>query len=381
MSKHKLLLGCLLAVSRKRVFHFPSQSAQRLSRTPRAGKNTIAAARACLLLMVAFVLLVAQGCQPQSNLTTERHDAAQHKVAQQDDACHTTPNRQTLAGQTTGNVSGGESPAIATANSPTNGMVLISGGTFRMGTDNGMPYEAPAHDVLVKSFWMDRTEVTVADFERFVKATNYVTEAERFGSSGVFDSDAGQWIMKEGASWRHPEGTGSRALPDEPVCQVSWNDAVAYAKWAGKRLPTEAEWEYAARGGLIGKEYAWGSELRPAGKPVANWWQGSFPERNTNEDGFLRRAPVKSFAPNGYGLYDTAGNVWEWTADWYADDYYEHSPRDNPRGAAIGAERAMRGGSFLCAENFCSNYRVAGRSHSTPDTGLSNVGFRCVRDA
>ena len=268
----------------------------------------------------------------------------------------------------------------AAKNEKSDEMVFIKGGTFTMGTNDGMPSESPAHEVSVKSFWMDETETTVVEFEKFVAATGYVTEAERFGNSGVFDLENKEWTMREKADWRHPEGANSKAHPDEPVCQVSWNDANAYAKWAGKRLPTEAEWEYAARGGLKDKKYAWGDELRPNGKPVANWWQGSFPEKNTDEDGFIGRAPVKSFTPNGYGLYDVAGNVWEWTADWYDENYYAKSPRENSRGAASGTERAMRGGSFLCAENFCTNYRVAGRSHSSPETGLNNVGFRCVRD-
>ena len=261
------------------------------------------------------------------------------------------------------------------------GMVLTPGGAFLMGTNEGMPYEAPAHEVTLKPFWMDAHEVSVAEFARFVAATGYQTEAERFGWSGVFDMKSGEWTRVDGANWRAPEGHGSQAIPNEPVTQVSWNDANEYARWAGKRLPTEAEWEYAARGGLEGKEYSWGDELRPAGKPIANWWQGVFPKHNTKEDGFLMRAAVKSFKPNGYGLYDMAGNVWEWCADWYADDYYKQSPRENPMGAASGTVRVMRGGSFLCAENFCTNYRVAGRSHATPDTGLNNVGFRCVHDA
>lgn len=260
-------------------------------------------------------------------------------------------------------------------------MIFIQGTSFRMGTNNGMPYEAPAHEVEIDSFWIDEAEVTVAQYEQFVEETGYVTEAERFGNSGVFDLESKSWTMRENADWRHPDGPGSKARPDEPVTQVSWNDAIAFAKWAGKRLPTEAEWELAARGGLPGKEYAWGDELRPNGKPVANWWQGVFPARNVVEDGFFGLAPVKNFAPNGFGLYDVAGNVWEWCADWYNEDYYKTSPRNNPKGPAGGSERVMRGGSFLCAENFCSNYRVAGRSHSSPETGLNNVGFRCARDA
>jgi formylglycine-generating enzyme required for sulfatase activity len=260
------------------------------------------------------------------------------------------------------------------------GMAAIPGGTFRMGTDDGMPFEQPVHGVAVKPFRIDAAEVTVAEFAKFIEATSCRTEAERFGSSGVFDLEAGEWRMTDGADWRHPDGPQSTASQEEPVVQVSWNDANAYAKWVGKRLPTEAEWEFAARGGLEGKTYAWGDELRPGGKPVANWWQGSFPEKNTVEDGFLTRAPVRSFAANGYGLYDVAGNVWEWTADWYAEDYYAHSPQNDPKGPAAGEERVIRGGSWMCAENFCTNYRVAARSHATPETGLNNLGFRVAAD-
>lgn len=212
-----------------------------------------------------------------------------------------------------------------------------------------------------------------------MKSTNYLTDAEKFGWSGVFDVEKAKWIKVDGANWRHPEGRNSEANPDEPVCQISWNDANEYATWAGKRLPTEAEFEFAARGGLLQKKYSWGDELRPNGKPVANWWQGTFPDKNDLEDGFLRRAPVKSFAPNGYGLYDMAGNVWEWTSDWYDENYYQNSPSENPKGADGGTEKSMRGGSWMCSENYCSNYRVAGRSHATPDTGLNNLGFRCVQ--
>jgi formylglycine-generating enzyme required for sulfatase activity len=260
-------------------------------------------------------------------------------------------------------------------------MVLISGGRFAMGTDDGMPFEGPEHEVEVSSFYIDEREVTVADFAKFVETTGYKTEAEGFGWSGVFVIKDQGWQKMDGANWRYPEGPESKAAEhNEPVTQISWNDATAYAKWAGKRLPTEAEWEFAARGGLAGKTYAWGDELRPGGKPVANWWQGNFPQDDSAEDGFAGRAAVGSFAANGYGLYDVAGNVWEWTADFYDPDYYTSSPAKDPRGPANGDQRVIRGGSWMCAENFCSNYRVAARSRSTPDTGLNNLGFRLAKD-
>lgn len=262
---------------------------------------------------------------------------------------------------------------------PVDGMIFIKGGRFKMGDAAGMPPEKPVHEVEVGDFWIDEHEVTVADFEKFVTATGYKTESETFGWSGVFDFETGQWARVDGADWRHPNGPKSSAVPDEPVCQVSWNDASAYAKWAGKRLPTEAEFEFAARGGLDGKTYAWGDELRPGGKIMANYWQGKFPDRNLGEDGFVERAPVKRFPANGFGLYDITGNVWEWSADWYDAAFYEKSPSRDPKGPESGVERVIRGGSYLCAENFCSNYRVAGRSHATPDSGLSNLGFRCAK--
>lgn len=258
--------------------------------------------------------------------------------------------------------------------------IFIKGGTFLMGSSEGHPEEGPPHEVSVEPFWIDRDEVTVGEFDAFVRATGYKTEAERFGWSGVFNVETAEWGKVDGANWRHPEGPASNANPQEPVTQVSWNDAVEYAQWAVKRLPTEAEWEFAARGGLGRQPYAWGSELRPEGRVVANWWQGHFPTRNTVEDGFVRRAPVGTFPPNGYGLRDVAGNVWEWCADWFSEEYYANAPRRNPRGPSSGSERVMRGGSWMCSENYCSRYRVAARSHATPDTGLNNLGFRCARD-
>ncbi|HEX8423866.1 MAG TPA: formylglycine-generating enzyme family protein [Pyrinomonadaceae bacterium] len=286
-------------------------------------------------------------------------------------------NGQRPPAQLSAGVAGTTVPAPAPA-----GMVLIEGGTFRMGSDAEMPDESPAHQVSVNSFWMDRDEVTVGEFARFVEATGYTTEAEQFGWSGVFDIESGEWRRSDGANWRRPEGPeAAAAATDEPVTQVSYADASAYALWAGKRLPTEAEWEYAARGGLQGKRYAWGDELRPQGGPAANWWQGKFPERNTGEDGFAARAPVGSFAPNNYGLRDVGGNVWEWCADWYAAGYYAaHAPKENPRGPDAGTERVIRGGSWMCSENYCTNYRVAARGHTAPDSGLNNLGFRCARD-
>ncbi len=320
----------------------------------------------CFAGCALALLLVAQSCQQRR---TASHDAT--SADNSSASSHTSGESSSLAVSADGRVSHVEH----------NGMVMIKGGTFLMGADDGMPYEAPVHEVLSDSFWMDEHEVTVAAFAEFVKATDYQTDAEQFGWSGVFNLKTGAWEHVAEADWQHPEGPDAApASPVEPVCQVSWGDATAYAKWAGKRLPTEAEWEYAARGGLVGQRYAWGNELRPGGKPVANWWQGYFPAHNTGEDGFVGRAPVGSFQPNGYGLFDMAGNVWEWCADWYADDYYVQSPRVNPDGPAVSKERVMRGGSWMCAENFCTNYRVAARSHATPDSGLNNLGFRCVRD-
>jgi sulfatase modifying factor 1 len=275
----------------------------------------------------------------------------------------------------------GATQPAATQAAALDDMVLIPGGTFHMGSEGGMPDESPVHEVTLKPYWIDRHDVTVAQFAQFVAATGYKTDAEKWGWSGVFDMKVGDWGKSDGADWHHPDGPQSAAAADEPVVQVSWNDAAAYAKWAGKRLPTEAEFECAARGGLKDKEYAWGDDLRPGGKYMANYWQGHFPDKNTGADGFMSRSPAGSFPANGYGLYDMTGNVWEWCADFYAPDYFKSSPAENPTGPAGGAEHVMRGGSFLCASNFCSNYRIAGRMHATPDSGLNNTGFRCARDA
>lgn len=306
------------------------------------------------------------------------------------------------------------------------GMVWIPGGEFMMGTDEEASYsvERPAHRVSVSGFWMDQTEVTNRQFLAFVRATKYVTTAERdidweqlkaqlppdtpkppdenlkagslvfnppdvpvpLGRSEVW------WKWVTGANWRHPEGPGSsiEARMDYPVVHVSWEDAAAYAKWAGKRLPTEAEWEFAARGGLEGQRYAWGSEFKPDGKYLANVWQGRFPDKNLSEDGFPGVAPAKSFPPNGYGLYEVIGNVWEWCDDWYRADQHvtlaEGGLCENPQGpeesfdpeSPYSKRRVTKGGSYLCAENYCINYRPSARRGTDWDTGLPHVGFRCV---
>lgn len=278
-------------------------------------------------------------------------------------------------------------------------MVEIPAGSFTMGDHLDEGYvgdgERPVHEVELAGFRCDATTVTNADFGRFVKATGHQTLAERDGYSAVFHLDVvdphavvGQpeatpwWRAVRGAQWRSPEGPGSSIAnrPHHPVVHVSFADALAYCAWAGKRLPAEAEWEYAARGGLDGARMPWGAELEPDGEHRCNVWQGEFPEHNTAADGFTTTAPAKHYPPNGYGLYQTSGNVWEWCADWFDPGYYGVSPREDPRGPESGTARVMRGGSFLCHASYCHRYRVAARSASTPDSTASNLGFRCVAD-
>lgn len=306
------------------------------------------------------------------------------------------------------------------------GMVWIPGGTFSMGADNKQASrdEYPKHTVAVDGFWMDATEVTNKEFAEFIAATGYVTTAERkinwdeiknqvapgtpkphdsllLPSSLVFKASLGQldlndytqwWEWKRGADWRHPQGPGSsiEGKDDYPVVQVSWDDAVAYCKWSGKRLPTEAEWEFAARGGLENNIYPWGNTFLKDGKPNANYWQGKFPYQNDKNDKYENTAPVKSYKPNGYGLYDIGGNVWEWCSDLYRYDYYtsvEPVVSKNPTGPIDSydpdepnvSKRVTRGGSFLCNESYCSGYRVARRMKTTPDSSMEHQGFRCVK--
>jgi sulfatase modifying factor 1 len=281
----------------------------------------------------------------------------------------------------------------------TSAMIRLPGGAFLMGTDDAQGFaadgEGPVREVELAPFHIEAVVVSNADFAAFVDATGYLTEAERFGWSFVFYgllpqaaldkhpqvvAAAPWWCAIEGAHWRAPEGPGSGLASrlDHPVTHVSWNDAAAYAAWAGKRLPSEAEWEYAARGGLVQKRFPWGDELTPHGEHRCNIWQGRFPDYNSLDDGYLGTAPARSFKPNGYGLYNMAGNVWEWCQDWFAR---EHAPeRRNPRGPASGTARVMRGGSFLCHDSYCNRYRVAARYCNTPDSSASNIGFRCVAD-
>ena len=311
------------------------------------------------------------------------------------------------------------------------GMAWIPGGIFTMGSPDSdklsHAVEKPAHSVTLSGFWLDMTEVTNSEFAKFVEATGYVTLAEkdldweelkkqvppgtpeppadqlRAGSMVFIPSTnevslnnvRGWWSWVTGANWRHPEGPESNIedRANHPVVQISWADATAYAKWAGKRLPTEAEWEFAARGGLKSSIFTWGDQPFSKEKPQANIWQGEFPHNNSEADGYFRTAPVKSYPKNGYGLYDMSGNVWEWCADWWRVDLYRHrvgkgDPVINPKGPpkhidprqSYEQQRVTRGGSFLCHDTYCAAYRPAGRRGTAFDTGMSHIGFRCAKD-
>ena len=313
---------------------------------------------------------------------------------------------------------------------PPAGMVWIRGGEYQMGSQNefSLPNEQPVHTVRVNGFWMDVTEVTNAEYRKFVEATGYQTVAEKDfdakdypnapaealkAGSLIFamtdgpvplDDHMRWWEFKPGADWQHPAGPGSsiEGKDNHPVVCLAWEDAKAYAKWAGKRLPTEAEWEYAARGGLPNSAYAWGDDFEPKGEVQANLWQGDFPHENTTTDGFHDTAPVKSFPPNGYGLYDISGNVWEFVEDWYDPDYYVRSPEFCPPGPtkdqvldpslrirpdadrrpqlATIPHKVIRGGSFLCNDCYCRGYRPSARQITDTITSTNHTGFRCVKD-
>jgi len=301
------------------------------------------------------------------------------------------------------------------------GMVWIPGGEFSMGCEDAAMRDArPFHRVAVDGFWMDSTEVTNEEFARFVKATGYVTVAERKPDAKSFPGASPEnivpgsvvftppdtkvplddhyvwWRYVPGASWRHPSGPASdlRGKERNPVVHIAYEDADAYAKWAGKRLPTEAEFEFAARGGLDRKRFVWGDEFKPNGKFQANTFQGHFPNKNTGEDGFITTSPVRTFPANGFGLFDMAGNVWEWTSDWYRPDYYRMLAETkqiarNPQGPPDSldpsepgvAKRVQKGGSFLCTDEYCTRYMPGARGKGEPDTGTNHLGFRCARSA
>jgi sulfatase modifying factor 1 len=338
-------------------------------------------------------------------------------------ACAPAEDQRARAGETAGpNARAESSPEEAPS-----GMVWISGGQFTMGSEHpsAEQVERPSHKIEIDGFWMDETEVTNAQFRAFVEATGYLTLAERpvdweemkrqlppgtpkppnealAPGSLVFTPpdhavplhDYSQWwSWTTGANWRQPRGPGSsiEGMDDYPAVHIAYDDAEAYARWAGKRLPTEAEWEFAARAGRPYTPFAWGDELRPGGRFLANFFQGSFPHHNTAIDGFAGAAPVKSFPPNAFGLYDMIGNVWEWTSDWYRPDTYArraaNQPLKNPRGPETSFDpreplipkRVIKGGSFLCSEEFCANYRPSARMASAFDSGQEHLGFRCVK--
>ena len=373
---------------------------------------------------IALVLLLSllPGCdhsQPPSSLPTS-------VIRQNPDSANVIKDHGMTRSRSNPSIeANNESPSLAAKDlpaedHPTNtpepapeGMVWIPSGTYWMGGDDSTwPDAKPVHQVTVDGFWMDRTEVTNRQFAEFVKATGYVTVAEikpdakdfpdappenLVPGSLVFTPPAGPvsfenplvwWRYVPGANWRHPEGphTTIDGKENYPVVQVCWDDAVAYARWANKRLPTEAEWEYAARGGKELQPFVWGKELKPDGKWQANIWQGQFPNRNTSDDGFLRTAPVTTFPPNDFGLFDMAGNVWEWCSDWYRPRY-EMTPTHNPKGPDTSFDpqepsvrkRVQRGGSFLCTDTYCTSYRPGARGKGSPDSAASHVGFRCVR--
>jgi sulfatase modifying factor 1 len=316
--------------------------------------------------------------------------------------------------------------AASSAKKTTAGMVWVPGGEFTMGTDDpeSYQYERPSHRVRIDGFWMDATEVTNQQFRTFVEATGYKTTAEKKPeweelkkqlpegtpkpADDVFqpgsltftppayavslDDYTQWWSWSKGTDWKHPEGPNSNLASKDnyPVVHVSFDDAVAYAKWAGKRLPTEAEWEFASRGGHEAQRYSWGNEFKPAGKFMANTFQGVFPSKNSGDDGFPGAAPVKSFPSNDYGLYDIIGNCWEWTSDFYNVNYYSELASagiaNNPTGAQkpydpqdpYAIKHVTRGGSFLCASDYCVNFRPSARQGTAFDSGMTNVGFRCV---
>jgi formylglycine-generating enzyme len=382
------------------------------------------------IAMLTLVLVAAIGIAMWKFSSTQSASAA-HAVPSSTNASETGPVDPMAPALPTASLFAPTVPnkAIPPGKTPT-GMVWIPGGEFSMGAQDppdmqhdqvGMKAtrdSRPVHRIYVDGFWMDKTDVTNAEFARFVAATHYITESEKkpkaedfpgappenlVAGGVVFAPPNGPvplddffrwWTYVKGANWRHPTGPGSDIKGKEsyPVVQVSYDDAKAYAKWAGKRLPTEAEWEFAARGGLTGKPFVWGDTFEPNNKHMANTFQGHFPDKNTDDDGFNTSSPVTTFPPNGYGLYDMAGNVWQWTADWYRPDYYRQLAASggvtrNPTGPDTSfdpeergvSKRVMRGGSFLCTDQYCSRYMVGTRGKGEASTGTNHLGFRCVK--
>lgn len=349
-------------------------------------------------VLLSIVMLATSGCEKKQTAEERTADSLAHCIADG------IPSRASAIKNAS---------YITEGKGDTTGMVWINGGKFMMGADE-FPDSRPMHEVAVNGYYIDKHEVTNAEYAAFVKATNYKTVAERplnpadypgvpadklVPGSAVFTPTKSQvsldnplqwWNYVPGANWAHPEGPSSSIKGREnfPVTHVSYEDAAAYAKWAGKRLPTEAEWEFAAQGGKGNHTYYWGDELKPGNKWVANIYQGSFPDKNTNEDGFIAAAPVQTFPANPYGLYDMDGNVWEWCEDLYRPDYYQKSPKDNPKGPADSydpdepgaVKRVQRGGSFLCSDDYCIRYKAGSRGKGEVTSGSNNLGFRCVKD-
>jgi sulfatase modifying factor 1 len=291
-------------------------------------------------------------------------------------------------------------PASASLRTDATELVALDGGWFQMGSDDVYAYqqdgEGPVRSVRVDPFRIGARSVSNDEFAQFVEATGYVTSAEHYGTSFVFAgllpddfpptravAAAPWWREVPGACWRHPEGGRSTldARADHPVVHVSWDDALAYCRWSGLHLPTEAQWEYAARGGLEGMRFPWGNTLRPEREHRMNVWQGTFPTHNTLADGYLGTAPVDAYPPNGFGLHNMTGNVWEWTADRFSTTWHLGGTRENPTGPESGDRRALRGGSYLCHASYCYRYRVSARMANTPDSSTGNIGFRCAGEA
>jgi sulfatase modifying factor 1 len=383
------------------------KSARASSNSPRvrSGRWVFYVGAIIIFLVLAVAILVGKG-KWFARMSVDTHSSHEHP----------DHNSNPKAGS-------GTDSAVGTNNAPApgtapDGMVWIPGGTFWMGCEDcEMPDTTPVHLVEVDGFWIDRTPITNAEFARFVERTGYLTTAERkpdpkdypqvdpkslVAGSAVFSPPSSDvpldditqwWRYVHGASWKHPEGPAStlEGRENHPVIQIAWEDAVAYAKWAGKRLPTEAEFEFAARGGKDRDRYAWGNELKPGGQWAANIWQGRFPSNNTSEDGYLRTSPVMAFPANGFGLYDVGGNVWQWCSDWYRPDYFATLAASgvavNPQGPADSFDpeepgvpkRVQKSGSFLCSDRYCSRYLVGSRGRGAVDSGGSNTGFRCVK--